>query len=123
MGRVFDFNTSRLCPAGCCAAGSTDRRPPRPPAPPAERGDADRAAIYGIYIKYMLLRSSDTDFVFFAFTGTRVATVGVFRGGPDGTVVSTTATGLRRRPRRLTVTALYPRRAGPRARAVTPLIL
>ena len=60
---------------------------PRPP--PAERGDADRAAIYGIY---MLLRSSDTDFeifVFFAFTGTRVAQ-------RDGTVVSTTASATRR---------------------------
>jgi len=39
MGRVFDFNMSRLCPAGSCAA------PGAPPAPLRQGSAGDPAAI------------------------------------------------------------------------------
>ena len=76
MGRVFDFNMSRLCPAGSCAA------PGAPPAPLRQARGAPatprRFPISDILHCLHTSQFADTDFGFSAFPGTRVATVGVF---------------------------------------------
>lgn len=80
MGRVFDFNMSRLCPAGSCAAVRQSRRPRAAIAECAGFRWAipdKRYTLHCLHL-YVTSQSSDTDFGFSAFPGTRVATVGVF---------------------------------------------
>ena len=95
MGRVFDFNMSRLCPAGSCAAPERARLrgPARffagaaAPEPATPRQFPDVSIILHCLHSYVnvtsqfRVRCSDTgtrDVGFSAFPGTRVATVGVF---------------------------------------------
>lgn len=79
MGRVFDFNTSRLCPAGCCAA---DWRPP-PPAGGARRR-RPRCDLRHLYVTVAVrTRTSKSSFFRIRRYPARVATVGVwYSGGP-----------------------------------------
>ena len=80
MGRVFDFNMSRLCPAAAAVlprSAPGARCGPRAGDPAGAIPDKRYTAL-SAFICYFAVPSSDTDFGFSAFPGTRVATVGVF---------------------------------------------
>ena len=116
MGRVFDFNMSRLCPA---AAAVLPRSAPGAALRP-RAGDPAGAipdlAIYCIVCIYMLLRSSEFGHGLRFFRIPRYASRDR-RGIPGARRSPYTALRLRR------FRTDRPRRGYPRPRAHTPLIL